>query len=443
MECSSDDSDSDLGAVEDDTPAARQQEQVARLKEIMDLPTTVVSRLLKLHGEERLLDRFFADGATELLREAGLYGHVAAAAPPPPPALPPAEWKRREEADAAVATAAAAAPAVLEGSDILDAQALAGSGQFEVMLNQDALRGVIARIDQGDLIFTALASRTLRNAVFNDSRVRAREAATARPGRRRLLTPPVACLTSSARAMLGLSLGLPLSDLCIEAVDSGQLPLLKRAREIGAPWDIRVTNRAATGGHSAIMLWAVSQGCSWSPFTLQAAVHAGQLELLRLARERGCPWTYGDADALAEHGCADTLAWAKETGSPWQVNTYVSACRGGHLEIMDYLREHGCAWRHREDGPGPGPAHPCLVAAAEGGHVDVMARLRELECDWHDPSGERLPLLFAARRGHLTALQWLHVRWKPVQGEWRPACLNAAQEAGHQAVANWVEQLTG
>jgi len=46
------------------------------------------------------------------------------------------------------------------------------------------------------------------------------------------------------------------------------------------------------------------------------AAKTGQLEVLKWAREHGCPWDARTCEAAAESGHTELLQWAREHGCP-------------------------------------------------------------------------------------------------------------------------------
>jgi len=109
------------------------------------------------------------------------------------------------------------------------------------------------------------------------------------------------------------------------------------------------------------LAWAKDMGCPWDTRICEYAAQGGHLEVLKWAWERRCPWDSRVCSYAAESGHLDVLRWAREHGCDWDDQTCMYAAWGGHLEVLSWAHEHGCSWR----------ASTCSRAAA-GGHLRVL-----------------------------------------------------------------------
>ena len=66
--------------------------------------------------------------------------------------------------------------------------------------------------------------------------------------------------------------------------------MLQWARQHDCPWDAAVCQKAARGGHLAVLQWARETGCPWDETTCDNAAFDGHLEVMRWARQHDCPW---------------------------------------------------------------------------------------------------------------------------------------------------------
>ena len=75
-----------------------------------------------------------------------------------------------------------------------------------------------------------------------------------------------------------------LTVLCEKIAKSGNLEVLKWARENGCEWNRSTCSNAAFGGHLEVLKWALSNGCEWNRYTCSNAALGGHLEVLKWAR---------------------------------------------------------------------------------------------------------------------------------------------------------------
>jgi len=115
--------------------------------------------------------------------------------------------------------------------------------------------------------------------------------------------------------------GCPWDDrTCYAAAACGHLEVLRWARERGCPWHSLTCDKALLGGHLVVLKWALSHGCRWDEDggTCSDAAATGNLQLLRLAREYDCPCDGSTCADAAANGHLFLLRWAREHGCPWR-----------------------------------------------------------------------------------------------------------------------------
>lgn len=144
----------------------------------------------------------------------------------------------------------------------------------------------------------------------------------------------------------------------------------------GCPWDQRIGERAAMGGHVHVLEHLIARDMlwPWRPFTVSAA-RGGQLSTLRwLVETRGWSWDYRITIQAASNGDLEMLDWAWEH-LPLNQRTLsfslvcLEAAKSGHLHAVQWARSRGCFWNCRT-----------LIAAAMGRHHDVFVWARDNGC---------------------------------------------------------------
>ena len=77
--------------------------------------------------------------------------------------------------------------------------------------------------------------------------------------------------------------------------------MLKYLHENGYPWDERICESAARGGHLDVLKYAPENGCPWNELTCYQASVMGHLDVLKYARENGCPGAVSHS-MFTQHG---------------------------------------------------------------------------------------------------------------------------------------------
>ena len=88
-----------------------------------------------------------------------------------------------------------------------------------------------------------------------------------------------------------------------------------RAQYPPCPWDSRVCNEAARGGHLEVLRWARSQGCPWDGRAPRAAAEGGHLEVLKWLIKKRCPCSKRKCRKAAARGgerARKVLEWLNE-----------------------------------------------------------------------------------------------------------------------------------
>ncbi|CAB9509092.1 ankyrin repeat protein [Seminavis robusta] len=159
--------------------------------------------------------------------------------------------------------------------------------------------------------------------------------------------------------------------VCTVIAKTGNIVVLKWARQKGFPWNGWTCESAAQNGHLDILKWARANGCPWDHWTCKNAARFGHLEVLKWAHENGCPWKASTCGAAARNGHLEVLKWARANGCPWHALTCARAAEGGHLEILQWLRENGCQWN----------AWTCARASG-GSHLEILKWAHANGCRW-------------------------------------------------------------
>jgi hypothetical protein len=270
---------------------------------------------------------------------------------------------------------------------------------------------VLARVDEGDYLFAALACRAFRNALWDLHPLKYINNRTiALP---RFTTKALALACSHGRLRWAHALGRsgPMwlqqtwlhengGRIGLEAVCRGESVMALEFVRCKVPVSVWLSacELAALGGNLVMLQWARARGAVWNIHTCANAARSGNLEMLQWARGAGCDWDW--------HTCA-------------------RAARGGHLAVLQWARGAGCDWH--------GSKGWCTTGAARGGHLAVLQWARGGGCGWNHNT-----CMAAAQEGRLEVLQWLRsgsmgvCNWNICQ------CARAAQLGGHLAVVQWI-----
>lgn len=103
------------------------------------------------------------------------------------------------------------------------------------------------------------------------------------------------------------------------AAMGGQLAVLQwvKAQDPPCPWSEAACSTAAGGGHLEVLQWLRAQDppCPWHPEKMCVdAVNSKQLPLLQWVVAQGCPWDAHCSALAARPECAHILRWAQEQG---------------------------------------------------------------------------------------------------------------------------------
>jgi|MEHZ01.5.fsa_nt_MEHZ011327339.1_1 hypothetical protein len=324
---------------------------------------------------------------------------------------------------------------------------------------------VLARVDEGDYLFAALACRAFRNALWDlhplkyiNNRTIALPRFTTKAlalacshGRLRWahalgrsgpmwlqqtwlhenggrIGLEAVCRGESVMALEFVRCKVPVSvwlSACELAALGGNLVMLQWARARGAVWNIHTCANAARSGNLEMLQWARGAGCDWDWHTCARAARGGHLAVLQWARGAGCDWNSSTCSFAAKGGHLEVLQWARGEGCDWNSYTCAFAAEGGHLAVLQWARGAGCDWH--------GSKGWCTTGAARGGHLAVLQWARGGGCGWNHNT-----CMAAAQEGRLEVLQWLRsgsmgvCKWNICQ------CARAAQLGGHLAVVQWI-----
>ena len=106
-------------------------------------------------------------------------------------------------------------------------------------------------------------------------------------------------------------------------------------------WDKWTCARAAGSGNLEMLKWARQNGCDWDYETCLYATR--NLEILKWARENGCDWDGNTCLNAAKSGKLEMLKWPRQNGCPW--NTYwcqEEAIQQGHFEVERWIKQNDC-----------------------------------------------------------------------------------------------------
>ncbi|KAL6059439.1 Ankyrin repeat domain containing protein [Balamuthia mandrillaris] len=207
--------------------------------------------------------------------------------------------------------------------------------------------------------------------------------------------------------------------VCAYFAMTGDLELLRWARDQGFPWTEEVCSTAARSKHLALLKWARENGCPWRDQDMrESAVHGG-LDVLKFVVGQGVTLA-GDpcvCALAARRGSLEMVQWAKENGCPWDATFMAEATKTDHLEIVKWARENGCPWDSR-----------AMMNAAVWGDLKRCQWLKQHGCPWNAETTKT-----AASKGDLRLLQWAQEHGCP----WDIKTSIAAAESGNLGVLQW------
>ncbi|CAN0177939.1 unnamed protein product, partial [Scytosiphon promiscuus] len=126
----------------------------------------------------------------------------------------------------------------------------------------------------------------------------------------------------------------------LQRQETGDLNVVKWARENGCPWNEPALCRRCCAGKLA----GAENGCPWSERACPMLAQSMKWDVLRFAREAGCPWGAETCSMIAGHGNLSVLRWARESGCPMDNRTCMAAATGGHWAVLQWARENGFPW---------------------------------------------------------------------------------------------------
>ncbi len=121
---------------------------------------------------------------------------------------------------------------------------------------------------------------------------------------------------------IGLKRGEVCGNVCLLAIEHGQLEVLRWALSQGYPWSWDCGMHAILGGHLEILKWAHSQGRILNKSICKYAAVNNHLEILQWARSQNCPWDEWICIHAAANNHLEVLQWAHENGCPWNPTEY-------------------------------------------------------------------------------------------------------------------------
>ncbi|GLC45461.1 hypothetical protein PLESTM_001738300 [Pleodorina starrii] len=299
------------------------------------------------------------------------------------------------------------------------------------------------------------------------------------------------CLTAASGSVANLEVALANAGLDLRcelleaAAAAGQLDMCKVLRARGCLWG-RSVSAAAGAGHRHVCEWMLASGCPfyWDNVCsaamggredlmqwlltdllgrpnvdvdvdvclslLGAATKCLSLAVLQLLWQQLMAGRHGselqqqlerldqeDWDDILEEVAGSTtpdwqakVEWLEGLGSPRKASACKSAVRAGNGDAVARLK-----WLR-------GRGYP-LGAAVANAAVEFgnLAALRFLvEQAGVRPTGNLLPVMTAARRGHLTVLQYLHASGLPVDTR---SVAEEAARAGHLPLVAWAVEGLG
>ena len=235
--------------------------------------------------------------------------------------------------------------------------------------------------------------------------------------------------------------------LCDRAAEGGHLAILVWLCEKGCPWSKWTCASAAVSGFLATLEWLRANGCPWDALTCAYAARRGHMDVVKWARAHGCPWNHSVCANAASNGHLALLQWARTNRCPWNVRDCIlGAAKNGHLHVIRWMHAVGRSWTPKEEygshlnvvlgdqdaGWSKDTPHQrglqAMSQAALGGHLHVVQWMRANGCPW-----DTLVCAMAARGGHMHVLEWAHGNGCP----WDVQVYMDAAARGHLHIAEW------
>ncbi|KAG5179149.1 hypothetical protein JKP88DRAFT_280485 [Tribonema minus] len=163
------------------------------------------------------------------------------------------------------------------------------------------------------------------------------------------------------------------------AAHYGQLPLLRTAHELEAPFEGSACKAAAQEQRLEVLRWLRAIGCPWDGSECETAAREGRMKVLQCLHELEAPFDASVCKAAAQAGRLEVLQWLRAIGCPFDESACEAAVREGHLEVLQWLRAVRC----------PFDKSACEAAAQEG-HLEVLQWLRAVRCPWDADACERV-----------------------------------------------------
>jgi hypothetical protein len=156
--------------------------------------------------------------------------------------------------------------------------------------------------------------------------------------------------------------------VCAHAAHAGQLRVLQLLHKLGCPFDESVCVAAARAGQLEAVQFLLEHDCPGSAEAVDAAAESGKLPLLQLVLDTD----WGEAaeetvSSAAACGHTHIVQYLRSEGCSWDTSACTSAATGGHLSTLRWLRDNGCPW----------DADDVCLGAASSGSVDVLAYMQQ------------------------------------------------------------------
>lgn len=136
----------------------------------------------------------------------------------------------------------------------------------------------------------------------------------------------------------------PLDDphLCVDAISSKNLDMVKLLRENGCPWNAVMYDYPVRNKDINTVRWLIENGCPLDEGACALAANNQDVNLIEFLRENGCPWDDRTFSYAARTGNLELVKMLKENDCPWSASVCSQACRNGKFEMLKWLVENGC-----------------------------------------------------------------------------------------------------
>lgn len=132
-----------------------------------------------------------------------------------------------------------------------------------------------------------------------------------------------------------------------------------------------------------VLWWSSEKGSPGGAWMFGQAIQDGDLEMVKVLRWCGFPWCELVCEYAAKFGELEILKWLRKNGCPWNRKITGLAAKNGHLEVLIWAKENGCPENLFLCDHGVAGAHPDVVKWLRENDYDLIrATARLVRWGW-------------------------------------------------------------